>query len=227
MNRSLTLRAFRVGMLATVVTIAAFVAGSCGSATRPSVSPNVQLIARFDSLRRDAMARFDFRESDYALIEQFLAEGAPIQTATMIIDGRVIHDSAVASLQLSTPTGQSADSTLYVILWDGNGPDSVISIGIGDGARNAATFVDFSLGQTFLGSTEGGNPLDTLELMMSRPGAACASLLHDAPSDADLRTPTQCRTQTFSLAYKLFPELGTTDTVVVPVQTIRDVRVLF
>lgn len=149
MNRSLTLRAFRVGMLATVVTIAAFVAGSCGSATRPSVSPNVQLIARFDSLRRDAMARFDFRESDYALIEQFLAEGAPIQTATMIIDGRVIHDSAVASLQLSTPTGQSADSTLYVILWDGNGPDSVISIGIGDGARNAATFLDFSLGQTF------------------------------------------------------------------------------
>ena len=214
-------------MLATVVTIAAFVACSCGSATRPSVSPNVQLIARFDSLRRDGMARFDFRWPDYALIEQFLAEGAPVQTATMVIDGRVIHDSAVASLQLSTPTGQPSDSTLYVILWDGNGPDSVISIGIGDGARNATTFLDFSLGQTYLGSTVDGSPHDTLDLTMSGPGAPCASLLRDAPPDADLRTPTKCRMQTFSFSYNLFPELGTTDTVVVPVQTIRDVRVVF
>ena len=208
------------------VVAASIVACSCGSATRPSVSPKVQLIARFDSLRRDGMARFDFRWPSYALIEQFLAEGAPIQTATMVIDGRVIHDSAVASLQVNTPTGQPADSTLYVILWDGNGPDSVISIGIGDEARNAATFLDFSLGQTFLGETE-ADPRDTLKLTMSSPGAACASLLNDAPPDADLRTPTQCRTQTFSLSYNVFPQLGTTDTVVVPVQRIRDVRVEF
>lgn len=172
------------------------------------------------------MARFDFRWPSYALIEQFLAEGAPIQMATIVIDGHVTHDSAVASLQVNTPNGQPADSTLYVILWDGNGPDSVISIGIGDEARNVATFLDFSLGQTFLGATE-ADPRDTLKLTMSGPGAACASLLNDAPLDADLRTPTQCRTQAFSLSYNVLPQFGTTDTVVVPVQRIRDVRVEF
>lgn len=209
---------------AAVAALAALPA--CSNSAGPQVQPNVLLIQRFDSLRKDALARFDFREFGYANIEQFLAEGAPIQTVPIVIDGHLTHDSAVASLQLAPPSGQTPDSTLFIELWDSHGPDSVITIAVDPASPNANTFLDFSLGQTFLGATS-ASPNDTLALTISAPRFNCTSLLKDAPPDLGLGTPVLCQNQTVTISYNVFPQIGTTDTVVVPRQSIRDVRVVF
>ena len=216
--------AFRA--LAIVVAVMAAFACSSSAPTRPSTPPNVLLMDRFDSLRVAAQADSDLRAGLFELIAKLLAEGAPVQRATISFNGHLIQDSAVAGLDVELSNGQPHDSTLFIVMWDGHGPDSLINV------TSLAQVTLAGAGITLAHTSVNDAPLlpssiDTLALTTSAPGSACASLFTEAPPDLNVPVPVQCQAESFSVRFHELPGFAAPDTVVMPLQQIQGVRVVF
>jgi hypothetical protein len=213
----------RLGVLAAVV---AGIACSSDSATRPTVAPNIALMDRFDSLSHIAQADSDVRSELFTEIAEILAEGAPVQMATISIDGHAIRDSTVSALIVETSHGQPTDSTLQILMWDGHGPDSIIAV------ETIATLSDLSMQLiTRDGFQVNVQPfvsgIDTVALALAAPGAACMSLLTERPPDLDPPPPTACQAQRIAMSFTLPPQFGSSDTVSMSQQTLQSIRLQF
>ncbi|MGH7646900.1 MAG: hypothetical protein ACREND_02200 [Gemmatimonadaceae bacterium] len=213
-------------VLTSLAAVAMVAACSSDTATRPAVSPNIALMNRFDSLYRVAQGDADLRQDVFFDVVLFLAEGAPVQMASVSFNGHVIRDSAVAVLSMRTSQGRATDSTLLIAMWDGHGPDTVISL---------VTLTHLTDMGTELISHDGfhadlpafSNGDDTVRVTLSAPGETCASLLPQRPPDFNPQLPTLCQTQTFSISFKTLPQFGVADSVSMALQSLQGVRLQF
>lgn len=170
----------RLTVSAETAAIATGAACSSAPSYQAPVSPLVRLMARFDSLRVAAEAESDGRAGQYQLVADFLAQGAPIQSDSLFLDGHLLVDSAVEVVDVEDVNGQPHDSSVFLIAWDGHGPDTVISVSVGPGFNGwQATWNGGSAGVT------SSPPQPALGVAIAPPGRDCSSLLTEAPADLD------------------------------------------
>lgn len=127
-RRGVVVQSRRATFLAIVASIATIAACSGDSTMQPTTAANIALMARFDSLYAAGAADSDQRANTFELIAQMLAEGAPVQKATISFNGKTFTDSAVAELHLTYIGSRALDSSLFIAMWAGNGPDSVMLV---------------------------------------------------------------------------------------------------
>jgi hypothetical protein len=222
--RTISARSRGLRILSLLAASAVFAACSSDGATHPPPPPNIALLKRFDSLHTVAEGDSDQRADVFGIVAKVLAEGAPVQMATISIDGRTVTDSAVAYLEVDlADNGQPNDSSLSIAMWDGHGPDSLILV------STISTFNDASIDVYQPTQINADFPIvstapDTLTLTMSAPGKSCTSFLSDEPPGLNAPVPLVCETQTFSISLKTHPQFRAPDSVIMPRQNIDDVR---
>ena len=219
-------RTTRVPILAMVASIATIAACSSAATMQPTPAANIALMARFDSLYTAGAADSDQRANAFELIAQMLAEGAPVQKATISFNGKTFTDSAVAELHVAYTGSRALDSSLFIAMWEGNRPDSVVVVK----AKPELNYITSSVYQRSLTNIDFPvytTVIDTVAVTMATPVSACTSLLADEPPGLNAPVPLSCQAQHFSIQFTTLPELVVQDTVVMPFQRIRDVRTAF
>lgn len=211
MRLSPSLRA--IPALGAVVAASAVLACSSDSATGPTTVRNAQLILRFDSLHNETLD--PNRSSAMLDIAQILAEGAPIATGTITVNGTPERWNMIAELEVLDLAGAPADSQYTVAAWKGDGADSIVLFGESGGI--VAVLVSTPLGSAeFIGS---GTPTVTLGAL----GAACQSFLSVTPVDVSAPVPVQCQRQTASIAFDTVSVAQ--GTYALPAQSVSGIRV--
>ncbi|HEX5180979.1 MAG TPA: hypothetical protein VFW04_16735 [Gemmatimonadaceae bacterium] len=206
--RSLRMRSTVVLAIATL----ALAACSSDSVTGPTTNQNAQLILRFDSLH-NATAD-ESRSSAMLDIAQILAEGAPVATGTVMVNGVAEQYHMTAELQVLDEQGAPVDSQYSVAAWKGDGTDSIVVF------NASAGFVAVLVG-TPAGSGEFiGQGAPTLTL--GAPGAACVSFLSVTPPDVSAPTPVTCQRQSTTVAFDAESVVGST--FALPSQSVAGIR---
>jgi len=203
---------------AIVIVAVAVVAAACSSdaPTAPSTAQNAKILSRFDSLanqtddplRADALAR----------IAQLLAEGAPVGTGTIRVNGVGGPFTMIAALEVTSIGGQPVDSQYTVAGWEGNAPDSVIVLML-HGGEVSATVSEHH------GSVAG--PGGTATITVQSGGASCTSFAGQAPPDLEVPTPSSCAEQRSQMAFASRFGNSPTITVDMPAQTVMGIRLVF
>lgn len=185
---------------------------SSDSSTGPTTNQNAQLILRFDSLHN---ATSDPGRSSAMLdIAQILAEGAPIATGTVTVNGVAEQYHMIAELQVLDSQGAPVDSQYTVAAWQGDGTDTIVLFNASDG------FVAV-LGSTPGGSSEFIGP-GTPPLTLGAPGAACVSFLSVTPVEVSAPTPVTCQRQSATVAFDTESVAGAT--FALPSQSVAGIR---
>ncbi len=197
---------------------AALVAAACSSdsATAPGTSQNVHILSRFDTVANQTSD--NLRAAALQEVAQLLAQGAPVSTGTITVNGTTGQYTMIAALQVNTVAGVPADSAFTVAAWEGNAPDSVIVLTLQDGIVSAIV-------SAHEGSTTGTG--GTATITATSGGASCTSYASQAPRDLLVPTPTECEVQhsqvTFASAFGDAPSV----TVSVPAQGVSGIRLVF
>lgn len=201
----------RLIVLLAIATLAA-AACSSDSATGPTTNQNAQLILRFDSLRN---ATADGNRSGAMLdIAQILAEGAPIATGTVMVNGVAEQYHMTAELQVLDEQGAPVDSQYTVAAWKGDGTDTIALFNASAGFVAVLVGTPGASGE-FIGP---GTPALTL----GAPGAACRSFLAVTPPDVSAPTPVSCRLESATVAFDGEPVAGAT--FALPSQSVAGIR---
>lgn len=200
--------------LIVLLAIATLTAAACSSdsATGPTTSQNAQLILRFDSLHNQTAD--PERSSAMLDIAQILAEGAPIATGTVIVNGAAEPYHMIAELQVLDTQGAPVDSQYTVAAWKGDGTDSIVLF------NASAGFVAVLVG-TPAGSGEFVGP-GTPALALGAPGAACQSFLSVTPPEVSAPTPVTCQRQSATVAFDAESVAGST--FALPSQSVAGIR---
>ncbi len=167
------------------------VACSSDSSTGPTTSQNARLIAHFDTLFNETAD--PNRSSAMLDIAQILAEGGPIATGTVMVNGVAERFNMTAELLVLDENGSPVDSQYTVAAWQDDGSDSIVVFN--ESAGFEAVLVGTPVGSgEFVGA---GTP----PLTLGAPGAACTSFLSVTPVDISAPTPVRCQTQTATVAF--------------------------
>lgn len=202
--------------LIVLLAIATLAAAGCssGSATGPTTNRNAQLILRFDSLHN---ATADGNRSSAMLdIAQILAEGAPIATGTVMVNGVAEQYHMTAELQVLDDQGAPVDSQYTVAAWKGDGTDTIALFNASAGFVAVLVGTPGVSGQ-FVGP---GTPALTL----GAPGAACQSFLAVTPPDVSAPTPVSCQLERATVAFDGESVAGAT--FALPSQSVAGIRLV-
>jgi hypothetical protein len=185
---------------------------SSDSATGPTTNQNAQLILRFDSLHN---ATTDDNRSGAMLdIAQILAEGAPIATGTVMVNGVAEQYHMTAELEVLDEQGTPVDSQYTVAAWKGDGTDTIVLF------NASAGFVAVLVGSPAASGEFIGPGTPTLAL--GSPGAACASFLAVTPPDVSAPAPVTCQLQRATVAFDGESVAG--GTFALPSQSVAGIR---
>lgn len=188
------------------------VACSSGSATGPTTNQNAELILRFDSLHN---ATADGNRSGAMLdIAQILAEGGPVATGTVMVNGVAEPYHMTAELQVLEVSGAPFDSQYTVAAWKGDGTDTIVAFNASAGFVVALVGTPGASGE-FVGP---GAPSLTLGV----PGGPCHSFLSVTPPDVSAPTPLGCQQQQATVAFDAVSVVG--DTFALPTQPVAGIR---
>lgn len=191
------------------------VACSSNSVTGPDTSQNAKLLARFDSLRIATSS--GFRAEVYANIEEMLAEGAPVGSAVITVNGSSTRFNIVAQLSVQDLNGAPFDSDYSIAAWQGNGSDSVMLFG----KSGVSLFAVTAFG------SEAAEDFDvTATVVPGAPSGACTSFLSLASPDIAVPAPVKCQLQTVSDSVAIVLDGGQGDTVALPNQKVTGIRVV-
>jgi hypothetical protein len=197
---------------------AALGAAACSSdsATAPGTSQNVHILARFDTVANQTSD--NLRAGALLQVAQLLAQGAPVSTGTVSVNGTAGQWTMIAALQVNTVAGVPADSSFTVAAWEGNAPDSVIVLTLQNGVVSSVV-------SAHEGSVVGTG--GTATITVASGGGSCTSYASQAPRDLVVPTPAQCTVQhsqvTFASAFGDAPAI----TVDVPAQAMSGIRLVF
>lgn len=203
---------------AFLVVAAALGAAACSSdsATAPGTSKNVHILSRFDTLANQTPD--NIRALALQQVAQLLAQGAPVATGAISVNGTAGQWTMIAALQVNSVGGVPVDSSFTVAAWEGNAPDSVIVLTLQDGIVSSAV----SAHEGSIVGTGG-----TATVTVASGGGSCTSFASEAPSDLPLVTPTSCTVQrsqvTFAAAFGTAPAI----TVNMPAQAVTGIRLVF
>jgi hypothetical protein len=204
--------------IAFLVVAAAAMAAACSSdsTTAPSTSQNVRILSRFDSI---AGATGDpVRGAALQRIAQLLAQGAPIGSGTIRVNGVGGPFTMIGALEVTEIGGVPLDSQYTVAGWEGNAPDSVIVLTLLDGTVSSVV-------SAHEGSVEGTGGSATITAAPG--GGSCTSFLPQAPPDLPVAVPSECAGQrsqvTFAGSFGDSPAI----TVDVPAQSVQGIRLVY
>jgi len=200
--------------LIVLFAVATLTAAACSSdsVSGPTTNQNAQLILRFDSLHN---ATADENRSGAMLdIAQILAEGAPIATGTVMVNGVAEQYHMTAELQVLDEQGTPVDSQYTVAAWKGDGTDSIVIFNASAGFVAVLVGTPAASGE-FIGP---GNPT----LALGAPGAACQSFLSVTPTDVSAPTPIRCQRQSATVAFDAESVVGST--FALPSQSVAGIR---
>ncbi|HEV2179920.1 MAG TPA: hypothetical protein VGR59_06345 [Gemmatimonadaceae bacterium] len=211
-----------VRLLPRAATILVFAAAtgaaacSSDSATAPTTAQNVKILSRFDSLANQTPD--PLRADALAQIAQLLAQGAPVGTGTIRVNGVGGPFTMIAALEVTSIGGQPVDSQYTVAGWEGNAPDSVVLLTLHDGEVSAIV-------SEHHGSVAG--PGGTATITVQSGGASCTSFAGQAPPDLDVPTPSSCSEQRSQMTFSSTFGNSPTITVDMPAQTVMGIRLVF
>lgn len=193
-----------------VLAAAAVVMGcSSDSVTGPTTRDNAALVLHFDSLMNSASGD---RAGIYSDIGQMLAEGAPVNTGTFLLNNVPSRMHMAAQLIVSTSNGTAVDSEYVLAAWKGDGSDSaIVFIQSGGTVLSLWAFGGASSAEIGGSATVVPGPL----------GASCTPFT--APSDIYVPTPLSCHVQPTTNSFEVV--LGTGQVVGVSNQPIEGIRV--
>ncbi|HKV50448.1 MAG TPA: hypothetical protein VJO52_04540 [Gemmatimonadaceae bacterium] len=194
----------------------AVMACSSDSATAPGTSQNVHILARFDTLANQTPD--GLRGQALQHIAQLLAQGAPVSTGAISVNGTAGRWTMISALQVNSIAGVPADSSFTVAAWEGNAPDSVIVL-ILQGS------IVSSVVSAHEGSVAGTG--GTASIAVASGGGSCTSFASEAPSDLPLATPTSCTTQRSHVAFASAFGTAPAITVDMPAQAVTGIRLVF
>lgn len=193
-----------------VAAMALVIACSSDSVTGPSTRQNATLILHFDSLMNSTSGD---RPATYSAIAEMLAEGAPVGTGTITVDGTTRRMNMVAQLNVGMLNGAPFDSEYTVAAWKGDGADTVILLIQSGGTVSALSALGAASGADFGG---------TATVMPGALGASCTTFT--APGDIDVPTPLDCQIQTSQDSFTIVLGGGQGPTVTVPNQPVVGIR---
>ncbi|HEX6814808.1 MAG TPA: hypothetical protein VF102_03960 [Gemmatimonadaceae bacterium] len=193
------------------------IAGACSSSsvTGPNTSKNAMLLAHFDSLR--VATASGFRVDVYAEIEEMLAEGAPVGSAMVTVNGSSSRVNIVAQLEVQDLNGAPFDSVYTIGAWLGDGSDSAMVFG-----QSGISL----LAVTAFGSASAEDFDVTGTVVVGAPRGACTSFLSLAPPDIAAPAPLGCQLQTASDAFTIVLDGGQGDTISLPNQKVTGIRIV-
>jgi hypothetical protein len=192
-----------------LVAAAAVVAACSSDVTAPTSADNAALILHFDSLKNSSSG---FGPIVYAQFVELLAEGAPVQTGTITIDGTPKRVKVMAIRVVEVSDGSPVDSIYAVAAWAGDGSDTAITF-----VSSGTTVGAFAA----IGDTQGTGDGGTASVTPGALGASCTTFT--PPSDIDLPPTISCNLQS-SVASFLVSINGDGPTVGLPQQAIKGVR---
>lgn len=191
------------------------VACSSSSVTGPSTSQNAKLLARFDSLRLATSS--GFRADVYANIEEMLAEGAPVGSAVITVNGSPSRFNVVAQLSVQNLNGAPFDSDYALAAWQGDGSDSVLLFSESGISLFAVTAFDSASAENFV---------VTGTVVPGAPSGACTSFLSLASPDIEVPAPVKCQLEAASDSITIVLDGGQGATVTMPNQKVTGIRVV-
>ncbi len=199
---------------------AVIVAGACSSdfATGPTTSQNIRLMAHFDSVSKTSASPVHGAELLNVIVS--LAEGAPVGSATLRLNGVSETYSFVARYEVLDADGAPADSDLIVLAWRGANADSLILLVYhqNDLFVQLSTPADSALLDT-VGVTTG-------EAIASAPHGGCTPFVSAIPFGVFVPVPTSCRQEAVTTSATAALSDGSESTVsfVLPAQRIAAIR---
>lgn len=196
--------------LPLLAALAVVMACSSNSVTGLNTRQNATLILHFDSLLNSTSGD---RPAIYAAIGEMLAEGAPVGTGTVVVNGTTMRMNIVAQLEVGILNGAPFDSDYTVAAWKGDGSDTAIVL-----IQSAGTVTSFSA----LGATTGADFGGTATVVPGALGASCTTFT--APGDIDVPTPIDCHLQTAQDAFSIVLGGGQGPTVALPNQPVAGIR---
>lgn len=199
------------GALAGLAAVAIVVGCSSDSVTGPTTRDNAALILHFDSLVHSSSGD---RPAIYSLIAQALAEGAPVGTGTITVNGTTTHVHVVALEIVGFSGATPFDSVYEVGTWQGDGSDTAAVFFQSGGAVTALSAADTASGENFDG---------TASVVPGALGASCTSFA--APSDIDVPAPIQCNLEPSVDSFSVVVTSGANPAVTLPQQKVSGVRV--
>jgi hypothetical protein len=152
------------------------VACSSNTPTGPDTSHNAALARHFETLLD---ASTGFRATIYSDIVAMLAQGAPVDTGTITVNGATQRVSVITERSVRLLNGAPLDSQFAIAAWNGDGTDSVILFD-----QSVGTFTLWAFGEA-AGEDTGGSLL----VVSSPPGAQCREFLSAALPDIDIPAP--------------------------------------
>lgn len=204
-NRSNRLRRALPLLAATALAIAC----SSDSVTGPTTRANPALILRFDSLMHTSTGQGPFI---YSAIVEMLAEGAPVSTGTITVNGTTMHVNIMAQLNVGILNSAPFDSEYTVAAWKGNGADTAIVFFQSNGSVQSFTK---------LGATS-SNDAGTGTVVLGQLGAACTTFT--APGDVDVPTPLTCQGQSSAASFSIVVGGGQGTQLDLPNQPLAGIR---
>lgn len=186
------------------------IACSNDSVTGPNTRQNAALILRFDSLMHSTSGD---RPAIYSAIAAMLAEGAPVGTGTITVNGTTRRMNMVAQFEVGMLNGAPLDSEYFVAAWKGDGSDTAIVL-----LQSGGTVQSLSA----FGATSEADFNGTATVVPGALGASCTPFA--APLDIEVATPIDCHLQTAQDTFSIVLTGGQGPTLTVPNQSIVGIR---
>lgn len=205
--------------VALALTLAAMAAGACSSDAigAPTREARLVVAAQLDAALR---ASTGSRAGLLNLALNFLGQGSPVDTVTIVSNGRPSTFAAVAAYFVQPVNGVPNDSLYEIVAWQGTPVDTVYDF-----------FMHVKAGVNFFGLTAEGasTPEDSIaQVAATRPNGSCAALHTHVPLDVQLIPNLSCQAET--VAATLSAQMTTSDgsvlTVALPQQSLRGVRLV-
>lgn len=207
-----TIRSIRTHRAVLLLAAAAVIFGcSSDSVTGPTTHDNAALILHFDSLTHSTSGD---RPATYGEIATALAQGAPVGTGTITVNGATVHVHLVAQREIGVTGGAPFDSVTIVAAWQGDGSDTAI-VFIQSGSSVASL--------SAIGATSSEDFGGTASVVPGALGASCTPFT--APLDLGVPTPISCALQPSQDTFSIVLGNGDGQTVTMPQQTISGIRV--
>lgn len=207
------IRSIRVRRGLALLAAAVIVIGcSSDSVTGPTTRDNAALILHFDSLMHSSSGDRPAIYSDIALA---LAEGAPVGTGIITVNGATTRAHVVGLRIVDFSGVANLDSVYAVGAWQGDGSDTAIVFFQAGGTVTALSALDTASADNFGG---------TASVVPGALGATCKSFT--APSDVEVPTPVQCNLQPSVDSFSIVLGGGAGPTVTLPQQKVSGARVV-
>ncbi len=194
-----------------LLVLAAGVVVGCSSdaVTGPPPRDNAALLVHFDSLMNSTSGD---RPGIYSDIAQMLAQGAPVNAGTILLNGVPDRMHMAAQLVVGTSNGTGVDSEYVLAAWKGDGSDSVIVF-----IQSAGTVVSF----WGFGAASSGEIGGSATVVPGALGSSCTAFT--APSDIYVPMPLSCHAQPTTDSFEVV--LGTGIVVGLSNEPIDGIRV--